>query len=644
MTPQQHGEKSVEIGNFDFYAIKWSPRLVEMKKCACRRAISSTSQYLERALDSARIARGSQERIDVVREGNRRAADAQIDLLIVESNPEEGSRLRDMVKGSGAPSFKVTPASSIDEALHMLRESAFDALLLDLTNPEGSDLDELMRARVAAVDTPIVVLAADDREDGVIAALRAGAQDYLTRDECTARRLVRAICQATERHEIHAELLAARNREHALATHDGLTGLENRESFLSKIPTALAQAVRNDRSAGMLLIDLDRFKAINDSLGHAAGDQLLKFVSERLSLVTRATDTLARLSGDEFVLFLPDAGDAQGPAMVAQNVLQTLSEPYFLEGHETWITASIGIAVSPMDGTTAEELLRNSDMAMYCTKMNGRNDFQFCTKSMNAAASRKILIRDRLKEALEQDRLSVAYQPIRSTQSGRVTGAEVLLRWDDPEMGSMPPDEFVPVAEDTGLIIPIGEWVLRTACAQARAWQDEGYEPIRLSVNISPRQLRQHTLVAAVREILREYDLNARSLELEITESALVQDDTLTLKALADLSSMGISLAVDDFGTGYSALAYLRKFRFDRVKINRTFVEDVAANADSSALTSAIIAMARSLRLGSVVEGIETEEQAALLIEQGCDEIQGFLIGPPIPAEEFVRFLERAKD
>ena len=287
---------------------------------------------------------------------------AQIALLIVASHPEEGSRLRRLVGTSDAPRFEVTGVTNVEEALRMLHEGTFDALLLDLTRQEANDLDELMRLRVAAADTPIVVLAADDREDGMNEALRAGAQDYLTRDECNPRRLVRAICQAIERHEIRADLQATRTRDHFIATHDSLTGLANREFFLSKIPSALAQAKRGGRSAGLLFIDLDRFKAINDSLGHSAGDQLLKFVAERLSMAVRATDTVARLGGDEFVVFLPDAEDHQGPAMLAQKLIEMLSEPYLVEGHETLITASIGVAVSPIGGETADELLRNSDM------------------------------------------------------------------------------------------------------------------------------------------------------------------------------------------------------------------------------------------------------------------------------------------
>jgi predicted signal transduction protein with EAL and GGDEF domain len=358
----------------------------------------------------------------------------------------------------------------------------------------------------------------------------------------------------------------------------------------------------------------------------------------------RATDTPARLSGDEFVLFLPDVADSKGAATVAQNLLQILSEPYLIAGHESWVTASIGVAVFPVDGETAEELLQNSDMAMYRAKLSGRNNFQFCTESMNAAAARRILIRDRLQEAFDQGHLSVAYQPIRNTRTGRVSAAEALLRWADPEGEWVHPDEFIPVAEDTGLIVPIGEWGLRTACAQHRAWQDQGYRPIRISVNVSPRQLRQHTLLAAISEILRESGLSPELLELEIAESSLVQSDGYTLMSPTELGQMGIGLSVDDFGTGYCALSYLRKFQFNRVKIDRSFVEDVAENSDASALTSAIIMLARSLKLASVVEGIETEEQAALLTAQGCDEIQGFLFGAPVPADEFSKCLDRVKD
>ena len=359
---------------------------------------------------------------------------------------------------------------------------------------------------------------------------------------------------------------------------------------------------------------------------------------------SRKSDLVARFAGDEFVLCIRDVSNPQAPAAVASNLLERLNDPYFLEGQETWVTASIGIAVCPGDGRDAGTLLRNSDMAMYRAKLNGRNNFQFCTEEMNAAAARRLLIRRSLATALERDQLALEYQPVRSSATGRVTAAEALIRWTDPEMGDVPPREFIPIAEDSGLIVPIGEWVLREACRQTRAWQEQGFRPIRISVNVSARQLRQHTLVTTVRDILRESQLSPAYLELEITEGTLVQSDSFTQQALEALSQMGIGLVVDDFGTGYSALSYLRRFHFDRLKIDRSFLDGVGTQPDATALAAAILAMAKSLELASLAEGVETEEQAAFLRAQGCGELQGFLTGAPCPPSDFARFLEREKD
>jgi diguanylate cyclase (GGDEF)-like protein len=564
-------------------------------------------------------------------------------VLVVEDDPTEASGLRQMLESSNTQSFEVFRATSVEEALRMLFERSYDALLLDLALPEGVGLDTLMRAKIAAADTPIVVLAAEASEEEAVQVLRAGAQDYLTKEDCNARLLGRTIFQAVERHRIRSELLAARLRENFAATHDALTGLANREAFIEQLRSALTQAERDHKSLALLFIDLDHFKAINDSLGHSAGDQLLKFVGDRLSTVTRERDLVARLSGDEFALFIRDVGDAYAPAAVTQNLMQVISEPYLLEGNESWITASIGVAVSPNDGTDAEEFLRNADMAMYRAKMNGRNNFQFCTESMNAAASRRLLIRSRLCEALEQDRFHLDFQPIRNIRTGKVTAVEALLRWTDPTARDVGPAEFIPIAEDTGLMVPIGQWILRAACAQGRAWQDQGFRPIRLSINVSGRQLRQHDLVATVGEILRESGLTPGCLEIEITETALIHGDNYARRALADLKDMGIGLALDDFGTGYSALSYLREFPFDRVKLDKSFIEGIATDSDTTVIASAIVSMAKKLKLGSLAEGVETEDQAAFLSGVGCDEIQGFLISPPLPADRVAKFLDREK-
>jgi diguanylate cyclase (GGDEF)-like protein len=571
------------------------------------------------------------------------AADQPITLLVIEEDRDEARRLCSMLESSGTQRFEITTANGVEDALLMLRELPYDAILLDVSDQEGTDLDPLLRAKVAAADTPIVVIAGEWRKDDAVQVLTAGAQDYLTKDECTARLLVRTVAQAVERHRIQAELRAARMRDHYQATHDALTGLANRESFLHQLPALIASAERRRSGLALLFVDLDHFKFINDSLGHAAGDQLLKFVAERVAMVTRKSDLVARFAGDEFVVCIQDASTPQAPGAVASNLLETLNAPYLLDGNEIWVTASIGIAVYPGDGRDADELLRNSDMAMYRAKLNGRNNFQFCTESMNASAARRLLIRRGLAAALERDQLCVEYQPIRAGLTGRVTAAEALLRWVDPVMGDVSPKEFVPIAEDSGLIVPIGEWVLREACRQARTWQDQGFRPIRISVNVSGRQLRQHTLVETVRDILEEARLSPAHLELEITESTLVQSDGFTHQALDDLSLMGVGLVVDDFGTGYSALNYLRRFRFDRLKLDCTFVEGVGTQPDASAIATAILAMTKSLNLQSLAEGVETAEQAAFLCAQGCDELQGFLVGGPAPANAFERFLEREK-
>jgi diguanylate cyclase (GGDEF)-like protein len=565
-----------------------------------------------------------------------------IDLLLVEPEPAEALRLREMLDRSGTEPFHVTQADSMESALRMLQDCHCDAVLLDLTQPDANGLDILMRARIAASETPIVVLTPELSAGEHLQMLRFGAQDYLTREECNTRTLVRAISQAVERHRILRELRTAQKTEHFLATHDALTGLATREPFMEGVHSALAYAKRNGKNPALLFIDLDHFKAINDSLGHSAGDKLLKFVADRLSSVTRRSDLVARLAGDEFVQLALDA-KASGAAIVAQKVLDTLSEPYFLEGHESRITASIGVALFPGDGNDPDELLRNADMAMYRAKMDGRNHFQFCSESLNQAAATKLRIRTGLSSALAEERFSLVYQPVRDLRTGRITAAEALLRWTDPEGRSVSPGDFVPIAESSGLIVPMGEWVLRTACAQGRAWQDQGLQPIRIAVNLSPRQLRERTLVATTTQILEESGLVPSWLELEITEGALVESDSQALATLDVLSQLGTGLSLDDFGTGYSALSYLRRFPFDRVKVDRSFVVEVATNSDAAALASAIVSMSKSLGLHSLAEGIETEEQAAFFSERGCDEVQGFLIGRPMPAEEFGKLLSREK-
>jgi diguanylate cyclase (GGDEF)-like protein len=441
-----------------------------------------------------------------------------------------------------------------------------------------------------------------------------------------------------------------------LAYYDSLTGLPNRRMYKDRLEQALLHASRHGGSVAVCFLDLDGFKRVNDTLGHSGGDRLLREVAERLLASVRQTDSvtrvgaaqpdasISRLGGDEFTFLLSRIADPKDASVVARRVLSALSLPFHLDGHEIFATASIGIAVSPMDGDDVDTLLANADTAMYCAKDRGRNNHQFYSTAMNEANERKIEVERCLRRALEQDQLSLHYQPLRAATTATTTAAEALLRWNDPELGSVAPTEFIPIAEAAGLISNIGSWVLRTACRQARAWQREGYRPIRISVNVSGHQLKQPDFVDDLRRVLEESELDAACLELELTESAIMRDDDATNDVVRRIGDLGIGLALDDFGTGYSSLSHLRRFAIDRVKIDRSFVSGIPGDADDMAVTMAIVAMAHHLLLEVVAEGVETEAQAQSLRELECEELQGYLFSPAVPAAEFVRFLEREKD
>ncbi len=449
---------------------------------------------------------------------------------------------------------------------------------------------------------------------------------------------------------------AAEQEIQALAYYDSLTGLPNRHLFQERLQDTLAEAKRRDLVLGLLFIDLDHFKEINDSLGHSAGDALLCEVGARLTGCLRQSDTimrsesvdsasLARLGGDEFTVLLPQLSNAQDAGSVAERILEVLSKPFTVDGHAFYPEASIGIAVFPGDGEDPETLVRNADTAMYHSKNAGRNRFEFYGETMSTEATRRFRLSTRLRSALENQEFVLHYQPLRDANTGTLTGAEALLRWNDPEEGLIPPDHFIPIAENIGLIVPIGEWVLRTACAQARTWQDAGFQGIRMAVNVSARQLRQRSWTRTVTRILEETGQEPTRLELELTETAILHNDGTTAENLRALREMGISLSLDDFGTGYSSLAYLNRFPIGRVKIDRSFVNEIAEGQDNAVpVVEAILAMARSLGLDVVAEGVETEYQAQFLRARNCNELQGHLCSPAVPAHEFVRFLERVKN
>ena len=425
-----------------------------------------------------------------------------------------------------------------------------------------------------------------------------------------------------------------------LINYDTLTGLPNRNLLHDRLKLSIAQAIRDQHLVGILVLDLDRFKGINDTLGHPAGDQLLITISKRLRACVRDSDTLARLGGDEFVIILNNVGSEEGITAVSKKILAIVSEPIYVDGHEIYITGSIGIAVYPMNGEDGQTLLKHADLAMYQAKELDRNNFQFFSREMNIKVLERMMLENSMRKALEREEFSLVYQPQVDARSGRIVGMEALLRWDHPDLGLLVPDRFIYLAEETGFIIPIGEWVLRTACRQNKAWQDMGLPPVRMAVNLSGKQFDQQNLDEAIAAILMETGLEPKWLELEITESAVMKNADLSIGMLRKLKDMGITFAIDDFGTGYSSLSYLKHFPISRLKIDRSFVRDITTNPDDAAIAEIIIAMAQTLKLDVIAEGVETRAQMEFLSFNNCVEQQGYLFSRPVPDEEFALLLK----
>ncbi|MEZ4355871.1 MAG: EAL domain-containing protein [Myxococcota bacterium] len=504
--------------------------------------------------------------------------------------------------------------------------------------------------------------------DGVeVAALRALAAGETLRALRRARRDVKRLLDVSLQRVVPGPvwLLAARDvterfemvrRLRELVSFDPLTGLPNREHFRDQIDQAIERCRRGGKQLALLFLGVDRFKQVNDSLGYAKGDLLLKQIAERLRSAIRGSDALARaaspveeadaasspisrLGGDEFTLLLTDLDHPQDAARVARRVLHALSRSHSIADQELFVGASIGIAVWPEDGVDAEDLLRSADTAMDHAKAHGGNAYEFFNDSMNATSVRRLNLESRLRRAVEREEFSLVYQPLRDARTGRLAAAEALIRWTDGDGEPVGPDEFIPIAEETGLIVEIGSWVLHTACQQMRVWREAGHPSFRLSVNIAVEQLRHLGVAERVDQALFEAALAPSDLELEITETSILDADPRIVAAIGQITALGVGLALDDFGTGYSSLSALQRFPIERLKIDRSFVNGLGSSASDEALASAIVALAKRLGLSVVAEGVETEEQVGLLRELGCDELQGYFFSRPLPPEEFGRLL-----
>jgi diguanylate cyclase (GGDEF)-like protein len=484
---------------------------------------------------------------------------------------------------------------------------------------------------------PIIVLTGNDDQTVALSAVKGGAQDYLVKGRLDRELLMRSMQYSIERKRYQVQL------EHQ-ANYDALTGLPNRNLLHDR----LRQSVYSQRAAhpmAVVFLDLDHFKFVNDSLGHGTGDKLLKGMADRLRSVLREGDTVARLGGDEFVLILNDQSNEEVIFRAVQRISAKIGEPMTIDGKELYVTCSAGISMHPQDGPDVETLLRNADAAMYRAKDHGRNNFQFYTSEMNERINERLSLENALRRALERNEFVLHYQQKVDLRTGALAGAEALVRWNHPELGLLRPERFIPLAEETGLILQIGEWVIHEACRQVQGWLGRGLKPGLVSVNLSARQFRQDGLVRAVSRILEETGLDSRNLELELTESTVMHNVATGIATLHGLKSLGIALSVDDFGTGYSSLSYLKDLPIDVLKIDRSFVRDIGAGegADEGVLAQAIVSLAHSLHLKVIAEGVETDAQLRFLKRHGCDQGQGFFFGEAVPPEAFARLIDNRK-
>ena len=554
-------------------------------------------------------------------------------VLIVEDSEEDTNLLLHALKKGGYDPIQYERVDSGPAMEVALSRQKWDVVVADHNMPRFSATSALDLVKDNGFDVPFFIVSGSIDEDLAAQAMKAGAQDYVMKNNLT--RLCPAIARELREVQVRQERERAEATVEHQAHYDLLTNLPNRTTFRDRLTVALAQAGRNRKMLAVLFVDLDRFKTIVDSLGHTIGDELLRSVAERLGASLEPGDTLARLGGDEFVILLPQINRADRAVRVAQRILEAVKPPFHFDHHELHVTMSIGITLYPYDGEDADTLLKNADTALYRAKEQGRNNYQLYTPAMNARAFERLALENSLRNAIEREEFSLYYQPQVHMKSGKILGTEAVLRWQHPDLGIVYPSEFIPIAEETGLIMQLGEWVIRTACAQNVLWQKAGLPPMTVAVNLSARQFQQQDLVEIVARILEETSLEPHWLEIEITEGIAMQNADYTNVLLRGLKEMGVRVALDDFGTGYSSLSYLKKFPIDTLKIDQSFVRDLSTDPNDAAIANAVIVLAHSLKLLVVAEGVETREQEAFLREHQCDTYQGFLFSSALPADSF---------
>ncbi len=553
-------------------------------------------------------------------------------VLLVEDDADDAEFLRLSLLRHNTKPIDITRTDRISEAQRLLRSDRFDVVLLDLHLPDASGAECVARLKQADNEVPIVVLSGTGDEDYTVDILNRGVQDYLVKWEGDGRIILRAIRYAIERKRAEAKL-------NYLARYDSLTGIPNRQFLRERLEGATTRALNTGREIALLLLDLDRFKMVNDSLGHEFGDDLLRAVVQRLLSSIRGGDVLARLGGDEFAVLLEDIESRMDIETVASGIVSRFHEPFQLSGRQVSVTASVGITVYPVDNPDPVALLNNADIAMYQAKEQGRNSFKFFTPSMHQQLLSQHELETDLKAALEAQSFELAYQPQFGLADHRIHAVEALLRWNHPTRGRVSPEEFISVAEERGHMIPLGLWVIEQVCRQLKQWQSLATPVPRVAINVAAVHFRQAGFAEDVRGVLDRHGIDPDLIELELTERSLMEDTESTRACLRALKDIGVRLAIDDFGTGYSCLSYLRRFPLDVIKIDRSFVSDLDTSADAQAICGLILSIAHRLSLDVVAEGIESEQQLAFLTKQGCQFGQGYYFSRPVDPIEIASLM-----
>ncbi len=553
-------------------------------------------------------------------------------ILLIESNAADAAVVQDLLAGARGADVELMHVESLAAASDAIRTGEFDAVVSDMAVRDTRGLQALLELTAADDGIPLVAMTHDVDDAAVREMLDRGTRDYFIKGASDGPLILKTIQYAIERKQADRRL--------AYVSHyDKLTGLANRELFRDRLEQAMLRADRSNKMVALLFLDLDRFKSINDSMGHLAGDDLLIKVANRLKACVRKMDTIARLGGDEFTVIIEDAENEADASRVCDKMLAALTEPVYVADREIYVTTSIGVTFYPRDAKDVTGLLRNADTAMYRAKEDGRNKFKTFTTDMNTALEERVQLEAALRHAVEEDELSLCYQPKISLQTSQVIGVEALLRWNHREFGDVKPVKFIPLAEETGLIVPIGEWVLERVCRDLRRWHALGYDELSVAINLSARQFRQGDFSPCVERIIAQTAVDPNQVVFEITESVLMEDSEVSRVQLDALKAMGVMVYLDDFGTGYSSLSYLKRFRIDGLKIDRGFIRNVPGDDDEEEITRAVIALGRALHLGVIAEGVENQSQLDFLLREGCDAVQGFLFSKPLAFDALTEWL-----